>query len=432
MPNYFKAFYRFLISRDLAIILLIIFTLITTANMLGWQNIAPVKKNQSLFTGILTYSFYISGFLLSVNLLACSLQRIWQELRGQKNWGTLKENYILEAHNDQVLKIAQKTIENKGYKKVKSQGSTAHYRKGYGGRWGSIAYHASLLIVVVGIFSLNQTHYEGTLFLTEGQSWSSGSQLAIVGESEQELTPEIPFQITLNKFKINYQGDSAVEGAALVKVEEKGKGSRNEQIKINYPLEVQNIKFMLQNFDYAPRFVLVDDQGQAFFDSYVNLFLNEGKTDFFQIPNSPFSLAVRFYPDAQFQKGKPVNLSLNPVNPLFWVQLKGGEEILGEQYLRLNQEWQTPIGILKAADLSRFVQLMVTQEEGANLLLGGFALTFLGLMLRFLIVEKKLILEIVDNKGLKISGQAEYYQNIFKEEFANLVQQIEKEVGSPV
>lgn len=432
MLNYFKVFYRFLISRDLAIILLIIFTLITTGNMVGWQNIAPLEKKQSLLAGLLTYGFYISGLLLSINLLACSLQRIWQEIRGQKKWVVLKENYLLETLNDQAIDIVKQTIEKHGYKKVESQGSTVLYRKGYGGRWGSIVYHASLLIVVVGIFSLSQTRFEGTLFLTEGQSFSSSDQLMIANESEQELTPEFPFRITLNKFQINYQGDSAVQGAAIVRVEEMGRADRQEQIRINYPLEVQGIKFMLQNFDYAPRFVFTDEQGQAFFDSYVNLFLNNGELDFFQIPNAPFSLAVKFYPDARLQKGQPVNLSQNPVSPLFWVQLKGGENILGEKYLRLNQPWQTPAGIIKVTDLSRFVQLMVTQEKGADLLLVGFALTFLGLIFRFSIVEKKIILDIVEINFLKISGQAEYYQNIYKDEFANLVQQIEKDVAAHV
>lgn len=400
--------------------------------MLGWQNISPVKKSQSLLTGILTYSFYISGFLLSLNLLACSLQRIWQEWRDQKNWGVLRENYLLETRNEQALTITQRTIENKGYQQIKSLGSKVFYRKGYGGRWSSIIYHASLLIVVAGIFTLNQTRFQGTLFLTEGQTFSSGDKSIITNGDEQELRPEIPFQITLNEFRINYQGESAVQGAALVRVEENGRGSSNKPIKINYPLEVQNIKFMLQDFDYTPQFVITDQQGQIFFDSYVNLFINAGKTDTFQIPGSPFSLAVKFFPEAQLQKGQPVNLSLNPVKPLFWVQLKEGQEVLGEKYLRLNQEWQTPIGKLKVADLSRFVQLMVIQEKGANLLFGGFALTFLGLIIRFLIVEKRLILDRGNHNCLKISGQAEYYQNIYHEEFAKLVQEIEKEVASPV
>lgn len=429
MPKLLTALKRFFISRDLALVLLAVFTIIACINMLGWQSISPLLKKDSFLAALLTYGFYISGILLCINLLACSIQRIWQQLKAKPAWGSLREKVLIEraAAADTVIKAEQVLI-SQGYKKIAGEGADSYFRKGYGGVWGSILYHVSLLVIVGGLFLLNTTRYDGTLFLTEGQSFSPGDELIKANDPEQVLTSDKTFKLTLKSFDITYQGDSAVKSAALMEVEEEGAAKRTEKIRINYPIQVQHINFMLTNFDYAPRFILTDKQGQPVLDGYVNLFINNGHEDSFQLPQMPVMVNVKLYPEANLIDGKPQVISSNPVKPLFWVQVKAGPQVMSEKYLRLGEPLETPVGTLKITDLSRFVQLIVTKEEGADILVFGFSLTLLGLLIRFFRNEKRIIL----NSGmadLVLMGQSEYYVNIYKEEFQQLSILIEEEVN---
>jgi hypothetical protein len=118
------------------------------------------------------------------------------------------------------------------------------------GKWGFLAVHCSLIVILAGALTTHVFGKEGTVHLREGESLDYMSVRTNRGESSQPL----PFRLELLKFTMErYPGSSSPSGfASLIRIYD-GDQSFERTVSMNNVLDHKGYRFFQASFDKDER-----------------------------------------------------------------------------------------------------------------------------------------------------------------------------------
>ncbi len=308
--------------------------------------------------------------------------------------------------------------------------------KGWASSLGSIVFHLSLLVIALGVVYSQVVRQEGSMIITEGTTVTEQrpdylmiKKMPLLGEDYRA------FQVRLDRFVPTYhQGWTPVDAVAEMTILDEGRTIRRQVVRVNEPLEYKGVSFVMEQYGFAPQFILKGPAGEEIFNNYVNLVVAEpGSADSFEVAEAGLSIRTRFFPHQAEEEGSLTTLSLEPKNPVFDLQVSRGGQVVFAGTVGLNQSVSVGEYTLSFADLDYWATFRVIKDPGMWLVFLGLWVGLGGLVLRYLYNRRRLWGCLYQGAGgpwLALGGRAEQFGAIFGEEFQRLLAELRKEVSS--
>lgn len=240
--------------------------------------------------------------------------------------------------------------------------------------WGSILFHMSFFIIVIGLIFNQFSYLKGAVVLTEGETFTEDFNSYQWVEKGTFFSEHKGFSVRLESFDSEYKkGASTTSASDLVVLEDEMEILR-KKVFVNNPLSYEGFVFyQTRDWGYSPRLIVRDAGGHIFLDAFISLANKEvdGKViheDTLSFMGAPFSFKFRFYP------GKEPRLKVVVVQgdeEPFSSTLSEGEEVCWE-------------GFSFSFDGFRYwTKFDVNKKPGLSLVFGGFCLGIVGLILSY-------------------------------------------------
>lgn len=407
--------------------------------------LAPWMDRLSLFNVYGSPWFAAIYLLLLVSMTGCVLPRcarLWRESRAApppapRHLSREPEYASLTTAEpaDQALETAAAALRRRRFR-VRVVGDEVRAEKGYLRETGNLAFHLSLLVLLVGIAGGRLYGFEGRVAVAEGSSFTN------VSAEYDEFFPSVwtdveglePLSFTLDSFEAEFETDPAKLGEprsfdARVSYESE-EGSGVVQVKPNSPLDINETKFFLTGHGYAPEVTVRDGTGAVTFSGPV-IFLpsdsNFTSDGVVKAPDAqPVGLGFQglFLPTAATDGRGPVSAFPGPVDPqlvmtaftgdlgmsdgttqsVYTLDTTNLEPVLGEdgsplrQPLAVGETMRLPDdqGSLTFDGVSRFANFQVAYDPGKEISLVAALLLLGGLTTSLVIRRRRLWVRVTD------------------------------------
>lgn len=454
LMSYIKNFVRLLRSLRLTVFLIIclasVFLLgvvIPQKDLLGnekylvWKNERPrlVSLLESagltdVYTSPVTIMIWGLFFLNLILAMMKRIPAIWkravkQHLPHKKE--VLDRGQYYEEIEGKSLSDTLTVFRNNRYHVVSTENSLWAVRNRYA-PLATILFHLSFFLVLVGAVLTVYTRFRAEADVAVGETFSGNYrwvQTPKIGRSSstvfriEEVTPTY------------YRGNVPLDLKIVLR---SGKGV--EVIGINKPYKEGALSFVVQDIDIAALFILRDRSGKDIEGGYVKLIVLGGNEDSFRMGGYEFR--TTFYPDIDRQNNaeeagvenipqmlkeisgtQEVFRQREIINPAFHVAVTKDGTVLAEKTIRKNEPFVINNYILAFEDLNYWVRFYVGKEHGLPVIYAGFVLITIALVIRFVFYRRD-VEGFVDNTALCLSAKAEFYPELFREEFDAIVKQI--------
>ena len=367
------------------------------------------------------YLFF--GGLLSINLLACSINRfpgIYRSVfnprkkmteKGIKNLKNSKEITISSGHEDAFDKVKD-VLQKEGYKtETPEEGNGIYANKARFGYFGSFITHISFLVIVLGFMYGNMTGFETSVGGVPGDTVSMDYA---------------DFDLKIDDFRIDYRDDYSVEQYySDLTVIENDEETRNETIYVNRPLRNDGLNFYQSSYGWQGSLRISDEE--SFFLDTVDVI--EGRHYHYRFENLTVHFEA-FYPDFAYdQDGRPVNRSPHPNNPKFiWYLMDENGEVVDMVISEKGETYEYEDVEFTFTDYDQYTVLRVVRDPSIPIFYFGSALMMFGLVLSFFFFPRRIwaLIEPVetDKSKLIIGGQSFKSKVQFEEDFKELINHI--------
>jgi cytochrome c biogenesis protein len=234
--------------------------------------LAPVLDRLFLFDVFAAPWFAAVYLLLFVSLVGClgprirlhakalrtpppAVPRVLTRLPATDRWETA-------AAPDEVLAAAQAQL--KGWR-TRRVGSGISAERGYLRETGNLLFHVSLVGLLLGIAMGGLLGFQGTVLVKEGEGFAN-TVLAfddIKPGRRFDASRLVPFNFVLDDFRATYaeDGKALTFDADLRYAEGPDDELEPYRLRVNHPLEVDGAKTYLLGHGYAPKVLVVDQEG---------------------------------------------------------------------------------------------------------------------------------------------------------------------------
>ncbi|MCK5310791.1 MAG: cytochrome c biogenesis protein ResB [Desulfobacteraceae bacterium] len=439
----------FFASVKLAIIVLI---LIAATSIIG--TIIPQNAGESFYLhnyGESTFKFFsmlnffdmyhawwflLLLFLLVINLIACSIDRLnktWKIIFPKKisfnieRFKKIKTHKTFTKKNDfEQLVPEYRNYLSKQFKTIiekETENSTAIF--GEKGRWtrlGVYIVHLSILFLLVGALVGSLLGFKGYLKLNEGQSSDS------VMISKQKIEKKFGFTIKCNTFDVKFYDTGAPEEfKSNISIIENDKEIFKEDIIVNDPLRYKSINFFQSNYGVSDADSLTLEIESIKSKMVYHENIKTGQS--FDLPEGggTFTL-MRYLPQFDFKghnlgesfigtvkkpDGKEFMVVLPTRYPTFDKMRRGDFAFVAENYTK-----------------KYYTGLQVTYDPGVIYVYTGFILMILGCFVTFFMSHQSIMVEITKGKNAElnvfISGKANRNNQSMKIKIEKLAKQLAK------
>jgi cytochrome c biogenesis protein ResB len=364
-------------------------------------------NSQKLATG------YFFGFIcvfLVISATLCSIDRVLSRRRDLGTpfaepclGGTNSEIKVVVAVNQhQVSSFVREWLKQRLFMASTRDDSSAGVvisQRGMLGFWGSILFHSVLITALLGlvVFYLGSTR--GRLVFTEGQRYPLEMSRFIHMQKAPLWGLNLPkVDLELLEQRSLFAPDdpqTAIEHLARFRVYDVEKGSSYVQdVKINKPLKLGGVDYLLTNGGFSPRFLITRGDGAVAYDSFINLFEDGGTRDDFLATDDKLHLRVRFFPDFIQQLGKPSTKSLELKNPVLALTVvKNGREIFNDM-AAIGESVKVDGYTIAIPEVRRWVQLEMAKEPGIGFFFIMCFFGIFGILVRVLDPDEQLVVVI--------------------------------------
>jgi len=260
-------------------------------------------------------------------------------------------------------------------------------------RFGALALHSSLLLLMMGGFLSASTRMYGHVLLTEGQTFQEkhDEYLSLV-EAPLRAEHHHGFFVQLEKQEIKlaqekYQVDVSSRLKFFSTMESK---PEERDVHINYPVMFDGVSFTQDETGFSPRLIIrrVSDH-ELVMDSYVALstlkYKQERKyRDFLPIPLMPHKLVLTLYPTYAEKNGQLIKVNDIPTNPLLLLELKDEHEnVISSSRLLAGSQIELGDYLILFGGLARWSSFLVTEDPGYPLVCIALLIGLAALGLRY-------------------------------------------------
>lgn len=342
-------------------------------------DLAPWLDRLFLFEVFASPWFAAIYLLLLVSMSGCVIPRsltLWRAVRADphpapRHLSRLEhyETWTSPLPAGEVLERARSVLRKRRFR-VTVVGSEVRSERGYVREVGNLAFHLSLLVLLVGVGAGRLFGFEGRVAMVEGGSFTN-----VRGEYDA-FTPSVwtdvdglePLSFTLDSFAAEFatsgpgRGEPRLFEAAVTYVA--GNDAPQRQIvRPNEPLDVDGTKFFVTGHGYAPRVTVRDGRGDIVTSGPViflpldGSFTSEGVI---KAPDArPEQLAFEglFLPTAAVGENGPYSAFPDDLNPRLVLAAYAGDLGLGdgtpESVYELDRSGLQPVADSDGKDLRR-------------------------------------------------------------------------------
>jgi cytochrome c biogenesis protein len=235
-------------------------------------SLAPVMDRLFLFDVFAAPWFAAVYLLLFVSLIGClwsrirlharalrtpppAVPRVLSRLPATDRWET-------DAAPEQVLSAASAELRRW---RTAGSGTGLSAERGYLRETGNLLFHVSLVALLVGIAMGGLLGFQGTVLVKEGEGFAN-TVLAyddIKPGRRFDAARLVPFNFVLDDFRATYDedGKALTFDADLRYAEDPDDELKPYRLRVNHPLEVDGAKTYLLGHGYAPKVLVVDQEG---------------------------------------------------------------------------------------------------------------------------------------------------------------------------
>jgi len=454
------SFLSFLISRRFVSILLGTFILLLILGTLFpqemssslfevniWRNnhpllakIAQLLGGSRLFTSA---PFLVISGLLLFSTAICTFQRIGSLREGQ--FAIIDANYslvllpgFLEKDQVEVVSSVCHYFRKHGYSAKEVPGSKemmVAVRKGNVGRWGSVMFHLSLLILLIGALVSVWTRSEGSFILTEGQSFH-GAPTEYMSRKPAVLpwNGVGDFEVVLQQFVPEF-GQPPTYASKLV-LRKAGEIIDSLDVRTFQAGSYAGRTFYQKEHGFSQRFHVETTEGETLFDGFVALasHFSEDKVRYeniFYVVEKGLKIEGELFPDAVQQEGVWSSLSPLPKRPVVLIRIEQEGIPVFDGPIPLDKPLKLKDFNISFTELRYWSGIQLVTDLGVPILYTGFFLGCLGLMIRTFFVEQGLWVKqatTAEGTSLVLCGATERDQALFAEKFEKLADELRTEL----
>lgn len=274
-------------------------------------DLAPWLDRLSLFDVYSAPWFAAIYVLLLVSMTGCVVPRcarLWQEVRSAP---PAAPRHLSKEHGytrgdmddvDDALEAAVRHLRRRRFRVVR-HGDEVRAEKGQVRELGNLAFHLSLLVLLVGVAGGRLFGYEGRVAVVEGSTFANvaSSYDALTPAPWADLAALEPLELTLDDFSAEFETEGPRFGEprgfdATVSYRSADEGADTFSVRPNRPLDIDGTKFFLTGHGYAPELTVRDGNGDV---------AASGPTIFLPVDQTFTSDGVVKVPDA-----RPTSLAL--------------------------------------------------------------------------------------------------------------------------
>jgi hypothetical protein len=405
-----KKIWDFVTSRDVAIVLLIIVTIMLASGaflpnpaflspeeQIELHLKHPVLKwlgdrfnSQTLARSKL---FGFAGVFLIFSTTLCSIDRLikrksakagailsFPTVTGQEG----KTEVIGDTDIDKIENHAKRWFTARKWQILSQHRGTDRIIvgiRGSAGFWGSIFFHFILITALMGLVVYYFGAYRATLAFTEGQSYPlvRDNLLHILQEPLWGLSlPEVELGL-IKQYSIYPESDpwNATEHVAVFHVREKNGRTWEKTVRINDPLVVEGMQFLLQRGGFSPRIIVRDSAGNTVFENFVALRGDGGTEDSFSVTGTEINIKIHFFPDFVIRGDTPATKSYQVRNPFFLINVYKNDDLVYKGIVPFNGRVRAGAYELAFPEIRRWVEMELVGEPGIGFF---FLMSFVGLI----------------------------------------------------
>lgn len=293
-------------------------------------------------------------------------------------------------------------------------------RKGDFGFWGSIVFHLGFLVLLFGIIISARTRLNANILITEGQTVSLLNEgfTTVVKAPERVELPE--FEIRLDKVISTYEASRFPTNYSSRLTFLYPRGERAATAGVNLAANYDDLTFLMENYGYAPKFIVHDDRGRELLNGFVNLKGREPNSMDEITAKDGLKIETRFFPDYYEPKPRQAgNRSLEAKNPVFLIKAVQGEKTIFNGPVALGASVRMQKYDLLFPEIRKWAYLKVTRDKGAPFIFFGLVVAVAGLVIRFAVHEKTVHVVVSDEPGkinVVIAGKSRYFPALFVDE----------------
>ena len=294
------------------------------------------------------------------------------------------------------------------------------------GPFGHLLFHLSFFFLLVGGLLIFYTRTVGTILLTEGDSFSAGTQNFLsLRRSYLDRAPDISFRVA--KITPVFKKEELLSLKTSLEVYRDGRTYRKD-IDVNHPAVLGDTSVLIMDVGVSPLLRLTRN-GEVLMDSYVgSLGLLKGKTEDFEFPGTDISLNFIYYPDYVLEDGRMRTRSLQPLNPTFHISLSRGWDELFKGPVKVGGDAVHLDGLsFSVTDIRYHGKFLIVQEKGTPFLDIGFFMGLAGLLWRFFFYRRVVRGQFREGV-LHLSARSEYFQGQGEKRLERLASALENEL----
>lgn len=405
--------------------------------------IAPWLDRLGMFDVYASSWFAAIYVLLLVSMTGCVLprsRRLWQSVRSApppapRNLARLEGHRAWETTQEpaEIIATSAAHLRRKGFRVIATT-DEVRAERGYLREVGNLAFHLSLLVLLVGIAAGKLIGFEGRVAVAEGGTFVNDlSQYDAFSPSAWTDVDDLePLSFRLEQFDVSYQTSGPnigqpTEFAARVAYRA---GSGEEQTTIvepNHPLDVNETKFFLTGNGYAPLVTVRDGRGETVFTGpvvFLPLDSSYASDGVIKVPDAqPTQLAFEgfFLPTADVGPQGPYSMFPDALNPQLFLTAYTGDLGFGDgvpqsvftldkdeltqvrrdgqpfsQALSVGETMRLPDGqgTLTFDGVSRFANFQIAYDPGKEITLVAAIVLFLGLTTSLIVRRRRLWLRL--------------------------------------
>lgn len=396
-----------------------------------------------IYSGVV---FITTVLLLCASTIFCSYRRIRTYLEN-KNANKTLPPFLLE--NELTFSIQGQTAGQfiscikdfffgKKYQVREYQYNTIIVERGKIGFWGSIFFHLSFVVIVVGALVSIWTRFEGVVLLTEGQTFTGKlEEYTKITRYPVLAKPEFDFFINYRKYVPSTQPEIRSSVDELQFIDPLLDFNTVRPVRAFHAISHRGFTFYQQDHGYSPRFIVEDKNGKKLFDALVALRTSKENEqpffdDFFVVPIIDLKIHAVLYPDAIEQEGEIVPSSSKPLNPIVNITNFREKKMIGKKNIKLGDKAEISDFQVNFDELRYWSSFRVVRDSGIPVLYAGFFVGIIGFIIRMIIVRQKIIITIKDNYPemiIKIAYSFERDAALYEERIHKLVDELKNLEG---
>jgi len=449
---FFKELYRTFVSRKVTIYLIAFLSLFYFLGLIipqrslldpgqfaAWQAQWPLLVET--LTAVKLTSIYSSPLVIGatvlffLNLLLVTAKRVPAVFRSMQLPGStdlsMKNVETLPVHEKFMLDDAagvaavRSRIQRSGFRVIEGRGCFRAVRNRFAPA-GSLLFHGSFLLILLGGMFLFHTRFRGETFITEGQLFNGSRSEYRSVTRYSEMRKSLPdLRITVEKIAPRFEKREPVSLATRITAQSNGV-RRTGAFDVNAPFVMGTTSVLITDVGIAPYVRVVDRRGRELLGAFVSLNVIRGDEDHFTIPDTDYTVWVKFWPDAAVDEaGNRTTRSYDLKHPVYEIAVrKGGSDVASGTITDAARSVLFEGLQLSIPEMRYFGRFMIVDERGGGLLIAGFILALAGLTIKFLFPKQEVLgaWHEADGKTAFLVGyQGEYLRGLGKQEFDRIL-----------